>query len=365
MVKVMKNNEQTKFAGFWVRLGSVAIDALFITVMGVIGTILCIRVIHSLFSTGAFLVFTIFFGLGLSFLITLFYFAWFNAEGRQSPGKKLFGIAVVDTGFKPIPFSQSLLRAFFYFVDTLFLGIGHFTIIFNRKKKAFHDIVAKTIVIRRKPKIRFEPFLIIFVLIGGYFIKEGVIVYFRTYVKAYRIPTGSFKPTILVGDFILVDKYWPKNNSPETGDVIVFKYPQDERVDYIERCIAVGGQTVEIRNNQVYIDGRPEGESQFLGQEYDFEEGRFVKNTRIKTANGKTYIIRHYTDFSYQENYGPVTVPEGHYFVLGDNRDNSADSRSWGFLPQKNIVGKAGLIYFSWDKAASEVRWSRIGKVLE
>lgn len=211
-------------------------------------------------------------------------------------------------------------------------------------------------------------------------------------VQAFRIPTGSMKDTLLVGDFLLVNKFvygvrtpdhiplinasipffrLPAFKDPQNSDVVVFKYPKDEKLDYIKRCVAVGGQTVEVRNGELFIDGKPEGTRKDLGREYDIEDGRYMRYTRITTPEDKSYVIRHYADgYSHGDNFGPVTVPEGHFFMMGDNRDNSSDSRVWGFLPAENVVGEALIIYFSWDRSGpvwnliDRVRWSRIANLL-
>ena len=211
-------------------------------------------------------------------------------------------------------------------------------------------------------------------------------------VEAYRIPTGSMKDTLLIGDFLLVNKFiygvrtpdripllnvriphvrLPGFRKPRPGEIVVFKYPLDMRLNYIKRCIAVGGQTVQIVNGDVYIDGKPEGKKEYIGKEYDPEEGRFVLLYRITRDDGKSYVIRRAATANPQfENWGPVRVPRGHYFMMGDNRDNSQDSRYWGFLPFENIVGKAMIIYWSWDstvplyKIFKKVRWSRIGDII-
>jgi signal peptidase I len=218
----------------------------------------------------------------------------------------------------------------------------------------------------------------------------------RTFVvQAFRIPTGSMKDTLLIGDFLLVNKFvygartpdgipflniplpfWrlPALKQPEAGDIIVFKYPADPTLDYIKRCIATGGQTVEMREGVVYVDGQPEGKQEFVKREYDPEEARYVLYSKITTPKGKTYTIRHYEDHALKssyENFGPIRVQESHYFMMGDNRDNSADSRSWGFLPAENVVGQALVIYWSWDKEPklyrifNKVRWLRIGDLIK
>lgn len=199
-------------------------------------------------------------------------------------------------------------------------------------------------------------------------------------VEAYRIPTGSMENTLLIGDFLLVDKFtygirtpdwigipytnigfsvpytrFPGPKEPEQGDVIVFRYPLDTRVNYIKRCVAVGGQTVEIRDKVVYVDGKVMPLPP-LGKYTD----PYVLPAHVK--------MRHIMPrgAGNKDNYGPVTVPEGYLFMMGDNRDNSADSRYWGFLDEDLILGKAWVIYFSWDHTAplyrfwDKVRWNRL-----
>ncbi len=201
-----------------------------------------------------------------------------------------------------------------------------------------------------------------------------------TVVEAYRIPTSSMEDTLLVGDFLLVNKFvygirtpdWlgipftkigfsiphtrmPGLVDPKQGDIIVFRYPKDERVNYIKRCVAVAGQTIEIREKQLFIDGQP------------FNEPPNMKHLDFRTIPESVKERGIYPPGAgNRDHYGPVTVPEGHYFMMGDNRDNSLDSRYWGFMPEKNIVGKALVIYFSWDKYAplyrlhKKIRWNRV-----
>jgi len=182
-------------------------------------------------------------------------------------------------------------------------------------------------------------------------------------VEAYKIPSKSMEDTLLVGDFLLANKFLygsrlpiplvnirlPALRDPEPGDVVIFKFPGDSTTPYIKRCIAVGGQTVEVRDKSIYIDGElyenPDG--------VKFEDPRRVAPRRQ----------------SPRDNYGPVTVPDGHYFMMGDNRDSSYDSRFWGYVPQDLVLGKAMVIHWSWgtDPQAPKWEWSdpiSVGKAM-
>jgi signal peptidase I len=175
-----------------------------------------------------------------------------------------------------------------------------------------------------------------------------IVLLIRAFVaQAYNIPSGSMKPTLLVGDFILVNKLVYRFSEPQRGDIVVFKYPIDPNIDFIKRIIALPGEEVEVRNNQVFINGKP------LPL---IEVGRGEENGVRKVIyeevlpEGIKHKVQFYEDFPFSKrDFGPVLVPPNHYFVMGDNRDNSEDSRYWGFLPRENIVGKAFVIYFSGD----------------
>jgi len=175
-----------------------------------------------------------------------------------------------------------------------------------------------------------------------------IVLLIRTFVaQAYNIPSGSMQPTLLVGDFILVNKLVYRFSEPQRGDIVVFKYPIDPNIDFIKRIVALPGEEVEVRNNQVFINGKP------LPL---IEVGRGEENGVRKVIyeevmpEGIKHKVQFYEDFPFSKrDFGPVVVPPNHYFVMGDNRDNSEDSRYWGFLPRENIVGKAFVIYFSGD----------------
>ncbi len=166
------------------------------------------------------------------------------------------------------------------------------------------------------------------------------------FVQAFRIPSGSMIPTLLIGDHILVEKVTYRFREPRRKEVIVFKFPLDPSKDYIKRVIGLPGDTVRIVNKQVYINGKRLVEP-------------YVQHTDPTVLPASV---------SPRDNYGPVKVPPHKFFVMGDNRDNSFDSRFWGFVPEKNIVGRAFIIYFSWYPHGKNplkwVRWSRIGKLI-
>lgn len=163
-------------------------------------------------------------------------------------------------------------------------------------------------------------------------------------VQAFQIPTGSMEPTLLVGDFLLVNKLVYTNTGNPVDkvvlprravrrqDIVVFKFPNELNKDFVKRVIALPGETVEIKAKQVSINGRP------------LEEPAKVHNDSEVIGENDYY---QYSD-SIRDNYGPVTVPEGHLFVMGDNRDNSMDSRYWGFLPLSYLKGRPWIIYFSY-----------------
>lgn len=162
-------------------------------------------------------------------------------------------------------------------------------------------------------------------------------------VQAFQIPTGSMEPTLLVGDFLLVNKMVytqpvyglekiliPRRNI-RRQDIVVFKFPQDLSRDFVKRVIALEGEKIEIKDKQVFINDEP------LSEPYKVHNDRNVYNR-------ENYY--HYDDLI-RDNFGPVIVPKGHLFVMGDNRDNSLDSRYWSFLPINYIKGKPWVIYFS------------------
>ena len=171
----------------------------------------------------------------------------------------------------------------------------------------------------------------------------------RTWVvQAFKIPTGSMENNLLIGDHLLVNKFifGPTPlaigratlpvRQPRRGDIVVFKYPEEPDRDFIKRIIGLPGETVELKAKKVYINGQP------------------IDEPYVHFLTPPSSDLQEVTSSDVRERFGPVTVPADHYFVMGDNRDNSQDSRYWGFLPRDYIKGRALLIYWSYESGRED-----------
>ena len=183
----------------------------------------------------------------------------------------------------------------------------------------------------------------------------------RTFVvQAFKIPTGSMENNLLIGDHLLVNKFVtaPTQSAIERallpvkpirrGDVIVFKYPEEPDRDFIKRVVGLPGESLEVKNKKVYINGAP-------------LEEPYVHFLEPPSAPSELHEV---TSFDVRENYGPVVVPADQYFMMGDNRDNSQDSRYWGFLPRTNIKGRALMIYWSYETGREEYAEEGLGATI-
>jgi signal peptidase I len=200
---------------------------------------------------------------------------------------------------------------------------------------------------RKKGKLRENIEAILVAIVLALFIRTFV-------VQAFKIPSGSMKQTLQIGDHILVNKfiYGVKLpfvdkviipvKDPQRGEIVVFKFPEDPDKDFIKRVVGVAGDEIKIRDKQVFVNGKP--------LNHDF--GIHV-DPRTFPSSAEP-----------RDNFGPITVPPNSLFVMGDNRDQSYDSRYWGFVDLSAIKGKAFIIYWSWDKENFRVRWGRLGNLL-
>jgi signal peptidase I len=177
----------------------------------------------------------------------------------------------------------------------------------------------------------------------------------RTFIiQAFKIPSGSMIPTLLVGDHILVNKFLYGTKipfsgkrvlmfkKPERGDIIVFKYPENPDKDFIKRVVAIEGDVIESKNKMVHVNGNK------VNEPYAQHTDSSIRPMGIEP----------------RDNFGPVIVPKNKYFVMGDNRDQSYDSRYWGYVDIKDVKGKALILYWSWDTEKSWARFGRIGSLI-
>lgn len=210
------------------------------------------------------------------------------------------------------------------------------------------SVVENPIQIKPKSRLRENVEAIVVAIILAMFIRTFV-------VQAFKIPSGSMKETLQIGDHILVNKFIygvklpflqttiiPVKN-PQRGDIVVFEFPEDPDKDFIKRVVGVAGDVVEVRNKQVYVNDA-------------LQQDTFSVHTDPHTFPARVQP----RDF-----LGPITVPPDSLFVMGDNRDQSYDSRYWGFVKLKAVKGKAFIIYWSWDKDNFSVRFGRLFNLLK
>ncbi|MGB7932513.1 MAG: signal peptidase I [Gammaproteobacteria bacterium] len=195
-------------------------------------------------------------------------------------------------------------------------------------------------------------------------------------VEPFRIPSGSMMPTLLVGDFILVNKYdygvrLPVLNTkiidigePKRGDVVVFRYPKDPSVDYIKRVVGLPGDRIGYYNKILHINGKPVAQvpaGVYVGKGSGVSmSGAGERQEQLGDVQHQILVMPRTPGLE-----GEYVVPENEYFVMGDNRDNSNDSRYWGTVPEENLVGKAFRIWMNWDSANGGIEWDRIGKKIQ
>ena len=233
------------------------------------------------------------------------------------------------------------------------------------KKKAFKITFAKNIVEQ----------------IGSFFPVLIFVLVVRTFVfEPFRIPSSSMMPTLLTGDFIYVNKFayglkapvihgtLIEVGHPKRGDIIVFRYPIDQSLDYIKRVIGLPGDKIryDTRKKELYINGElieQKLDGPYVGLMDDSSNKRAIK--KFEQLGNKNHMMFTYNHHGKGPvNFIDVTVPEGHYFAMGDNRDNSADSREWGFVPERNLVGRAVFIWMHWRTSDIVDGLKRIGTKL-
>jgi len=221
------------------------------------------------------------------------------------------------------------------------------------------------------------------------------LVFRSIFFEPYRIPSGSMLPTLKIGDFILVKKYsygfkLPFSDlalfdlnlnpiylfgekPPKRGDVVVFKYPKDTSINYIKRIVGIPGDRLEIKDKIIYINGNPIDVQEIDGKPYIKDMDARYRGNNLKfyetRVDEHSFVIQQDVDNIYTSHLDEITIPEGKYFVMGDNRDFSSDSRFWGLVPHEYIRGEAILVWFSISMPGSssgpEIRTNRILQAIE
>ncbi len=260
--------------------------------------------------------------------------------------------------------SLTALTGGIWLLDALFFA--------RRRAAAVAALPAGGVVVAEGPK---EPIVVEYA--RSFFPVILFVLLIRSFLaEPFRIPSSSMMPTLLIGDFILVNKFsyglklpvldyeFLPLGDPARGDVVVFRYPVDPRQDYIKRIVGLPGDHVVYRGKRLYVNGaeiaaRPAGAYVGVGA------GRNHTGTTlldVETGEAEHQILVFPNRIGGGE--GEWTVPEGHYFVMGDNRDNSEDSRFWGFVPERYLVGKAFLVWMNWDTLNGGVDFGRLGTVI-
>ncbi|MDD1611914.1 MAG: signal peptidase I [Methylococcaceae bacterium] len=253
--------------------------------------------------------------------------------------------------------------SFFLFVATLVTGViwGGYVVFLKTKGRSYDE--------------ENEPWLVEYA--HSFFPVVLIVFLLRSFIaEPFRIPSASMMPTLLIGDFILVNKFTYgirlpvinkkviELNEPQRGDIVVFRFPKDPKVDYIKRVIGLPGDRIGYFNKTIFVNGTPVNQAAIgtyegRGQGQDMS-GAVELNEDLTGVEHKILVRQEAPSVE-----GVFVVPQGHYFVMGDNRDNSNDSRYWGMVPEQNLVGKAFFIWMSWDWQHKGVGFDRIGTALK
>lgn len=219
---------------------------------------------------------------------------------------------------------------------------------------------------KRLGAVNLKPFqrwwLYLGFLVVSYGIPDGYGKIYPSRFLSFQIPSESMLPNLLVGDRLVADgwAYWGKD--PARGDIVVFDYPKDTSIKYVKRLVALPGETVEMREGEIYVNGA-RMEQRRNGAVKVSSEGWSREEFLEKLGEKEHSMYR--TQPAAPGDFAPVVVPEGKFFVMGDNRDRSSDSRVWGFVSREHLIGRMAYVFFSWDTNESRIRTERIGLKVE
>ncbi|MCY3761177.1 MAG: signal peptidase I [Gemmatimonadetes bacterium] len=323
---------ERNYPGFLVRIASALVDSLVCT-LGSAALLLLVLHLDAGMSTEALLRLFLFVWIPGSVAASLGGLAFLNAGGRTSPGKILFGLAVVDRLFRPVSFRRSLLRTL---VHSLLLGSSFLLIPFTRGRRGLHDLIGGTFVTRTRPPLRCERLIALAALALTVWIDAAVAGELNRYLQSFRISSGSMEPALLKGDNITTDTRWARTFEPRRGDIVVYEHPRNPGKKVVKRIMGLPGERISLRDTVLYIDGKP------------------------LPGDPGVYRGPRHAGMGIPE---PFRVPQDHYFLLGDNRDNSSDSRIHGPVRRALLHAKAGIVYLSVEDGFY-VRWNRFGHLV-
>jgi signal peptidase I len=246
------------------------------------------------------------------------------------------------------------------FILVLLIIVSFVLIIINKKSSKIDNKILNWLIYQSKS---FLPILLI-------------VLFLRSFLaEPFRIPSGSMLPTLLIGDYILVNKYQygirlpitkyklVDISNPERGDVVVFRYPGNEKINFIKRVIGIPGDIVKYEDKDLYVNNIKY--KKIEKNEHKYLNDFFREEMKIFSESNKTKSYDILNDNMSPTNDDIFTVPEGKYFVMGDNRDHSSDSRYWGFVPNENLVGKAFFIWMSFNSDNFSFKYNRIGNSIK
>jgi signal peptidase I len=263
----------------------------------------------------------------------------------------------MNFNFELILFYATIITGLISLFDVIFLAS-------KRKSEQSHPEEEKLPIIIDYARSFFPVLLIVFLLRSFLF-------------EPFRIPSGSLEPTLFAGDFILVNKFdygirlpvlhkklFTNNVQPKRGDIMVFRWPPNPSFNFIKRVVGLPGDKISYINKELFVNGNKVPQD-FIKNSTAFDENggqweAIEKNEDLLGVKHHIYIDSKKSSLDFRD----LSVPEGMYFVMGDNRDDSADSRYWGFVPDNNIVGKAILVWLSWDGTNKNVRFNRMGRFI-
>lgn len=324
----METNPLYKKGTFWERLLALIIDEIILFVITVIISLFLSQVTDNLTNL-------------LFWLLSTLYGTLFIWKYGHTPGKKLLKLKVVNSSYQPLGFGAALLReSVGKLLSGLIFNLGYLWVLINGKRQAWHDKLAKTFVVKTDNSGALIPvqseevvstgqkviFAALFLLTGLPIPLATVMVIVYLFIaQPFQIAGQAMAPNYVNGQYYLANKLTYRTAEPARGEVVVFKYPKEPDKDFIKRIIGLSGDTVSLQNGKVLINNQPLDESSYLTGDVQTYGGAFLQEGQS------------------------INVPSGQYFVLGDNRPHSSDSREWGFVPAKNIIGKISFCYYKCE----------------